>query len=474
MIEALWLGMADSLQVYLDAMKAVSANPELYAGPHERDEDGPRSRLLEYHGNVAVLNVEGSLVPGAKRWYRYFGITGYDEIAMAAQEAAGNEDIDTIVARYASGGGSASGVEAAASVLKDIDQNVKPIYSFTDNAAFSAAYWLYSATRKQSVSAMGQIGSIGAIATHVSYKDYLDKAGIKYTVFREGEYKALGQPFEELDEKTKHHMQERLHKANSFFLSAVVANRGVDLADASLWAEGKTFFGREGVAVGLADEVVTLQELVGRLIKSSGQTAHSANYNGGDAVSKTKTSQEGGQPSVEEPNANLTEEQIARIQMGVDQTPDLQDGEGESGGEPKEPKLEDGSAETPQLEEVEQLKAELTAANEQTAKLEAELEAQAELQEAMKTIVLGYANKLTISLGGSAVDLAHLDAATAVKHFESVNAQFSAAFKIGPTSNHTKLEDEEQPTAEEPEQASPKFASPVTQMVREHQQKMKR
>jgi nicotinate-nucleotide pyrophosphorylase len=69
-----------------------------------------------------------------------------------------------------SGGGAVSGVADAGNLIKLIDQSVKPIYSFTDGAMCSAAYWLGCSAREVYSSNVSTVGSIGVIATHMEQK----------------------------------------------------------------------------------------------------------------------------------------------------------------------------------------------------------------------------------------------------------------------------------------------------------------
>lgn len=457
MIGDIWFGDQASYLGFIDKMKLAKDPAWLSSmrGIWERDEDRDEeddeqfsNRLLTRSGSTAILDVSGDLV-NSKSWYdRYLGMVSYEEITEALAEAGEDESVEQVVMNFSTGGGTANGIKSAADFIQYTDRNIKPVYGHTGSASFSAGYWLYSATRKGSVEDMGQLGSIGALNIHVSYKDMLDKEGIVFTVFREGEFKALGQPFEKLDEKTKNYFQERLGKANAFFLDAVVRNRNISLSNQSEWGEGKTHYGREAVAFGLADEVTTLHELLGRFTTTQsgdGRLRYGGNMpkeklKEGDQQSQAPTADEvvaGLTPEVRE---NLSEHQLAQIAAGVPVESVLADAkvttsaaEGdESEGEKLNEGVGDAEVDLNASAEFQQLKS-------QVETLTAQLTALTELNDQMKSIVLTSANTKVVAMGGSPVDMDFLDTPNAVKYFEQVDAKFKEAYQAGPKSKAPDL-----------------------------------
>jgi hypothetical protein len=110
---------------------------------------------------------------------------------------------------------------------------------------------------------MSEIGSIGTLIVLENYSEAAEKSGVKYHVFRAGEFKALGLPYEPLSEKASAYIQDNLEKTNKFFLEHVSRSRNLMMSDRPQWGEGQTFFAEEGVKVGLIDRVTTLAELIG-------------------------------------------------------------------------------------------------------------------------------------------------------------------------------------------------------------------
>ncbi len=447
--QASYLGFIDKIKLTKDPMW-LSSMRGMWDEDQRRqtdDYEGFENRLLTRNGSTAILDVSGDLV-NSKNWYdEYLGLVSYEEITEALAEAGEDEGTEQIIMNFSTGGGTANGIKSAADFIQYTDRNVKPVYGHTGSASFSAGYWLYSATRKGSVEDMGQLGSIGALNIHVSYKDMLDKEGIVFTVFREGEFKALGQPFEKLDQKTKDYFQERLSKANAFFLDAVVRNRNISLSNQSEWGEGKTHYGREAVAYGLADEVTTLHELLGRFTKTQsgdGRLRYGGNMPKEKLNEGHRDQQQAQTPTTDEVVAglnpeireNLSEEQIAQLSAGVSLEQVLGTAHAvEETTEGEELKDELTGDEVVDFSGY----AEMTALKDQVEELTTKLEAAVQLNGQMKGIVLTAANAKVVAMGGTPVDMDFLDTANAVKYFEQVDSKFQATFKAGPKSKALDL-----------------------------------
>ena len=273
MIGDLWLGTEEALAALVETERMASANFVSMLDRHKAhvdafDADGePRkgAYLLTVQDNTAVIKVSGSLTKGY-RWYHEWldgQVTSYEAIADALEMAVDDPDISQIVLNIHSGGGAVTGLDALGQTIRRADAR-KPIRAYTETAAFSAAYWIASSAREVIAgSRMAEVGSIGTLMVHTSIAKMAAEAGVEFTVFRAGKYKALGLPYEELDEETKAHIQADLEKANGFFLEHVSLRRSLMMSEKNRWAEGRTFFAGEAQDVGLLDRVASLDEILG-------------------------------------------------------------------------------------------------------------------------------------------------------------------------------------------------------------------
>ena len=220
--------------------------------------------ILERYADKAVIKVHGSLTNAWSWWHDVFPgyVTSYEAIRDALAIAGNEQGVNEIYMDFATGGGGVRGLDTTSDMIRRVNA-VKPVYAHTDSHAFSAGYWLASSARRVTASRMAEVGSIGTLMVLENYSEAAAKEGVKYHVFRAGEFKAIGLPFEELTEEHAAYLQANLEKTNSFFMEHVSRHRNLMLSDRQKWGEGKTFFAEEAKTVGLIDGVTTLADLLG-------------------------------------------------------------------------------------------------------------------------------------------------------------------------------------------------------------------
>lgn len=261
--EVLWAGTEHSLALAMEAHDRMMAGAFSDDDDEEDDDEVPFNYSVQ--GEVGIVSIKGPLT-NRDAWYnRYLGVTSYADVRHALLYAA-SSDVKAIVLDIDSGGGAVSGVADAGNLIKLIDQSVKPIYSFTDGAMCSAAYWLGCSAREVYSSNVSTVGSIGVIATHMEYSKALKEAGVGVTVVRAGEYKALANSVEPLSDKAKTQLQNQLNAAYGVFLEHVADCRKttVNLCDANM-AQGREFFGKEALAAGLVDGIETFDSMMSKV-----------------------------------------------------------------------------------------------------------------------------------------------------------------------------------------------------------------
>lgn len=272
-----WLGTEQALQSLAQHEMKFSLDKEAYARSPFDIEDNYRLdpdfgveadrkglTVLEKVGEHTVLKVHGSLTPSFRRYHAWFPgeVTSYEAIkdALAIVSETG---VKRLVMDYNTGGGAVRGLDGVTSMMERLQKEGLFIHGHSDSAAFSAGYWMIAGSDEVTGSRMAEFGSIGTMAVHMAMVNTEENRGVKFTVFKEGEFKGIGNPYEELGEKEKKYFQDNLRETNAFFLNHIVAKRGVDLDNTDAWAEGKTFYAAKAVKNGLIDRVTTLDDLIG-------------------------------------------------------------------------------------------------------------------------------------------------------------------------------------------------------------------
>lgn len=440
--------------------------------------DGSQDYMMQRYKNLALIQISGTLVKSDSYWNRYFGMVSYDEIRRSVLTALKDDSVQGIMAIMATPGGSAAGADAMATFFSKADQ-VKPFYSFAETDMCSGGYYLGAPSREIYAQRAAQVGSIGVIMVHMDMVEMYKENGITPTVFRAGEFKALGSPYEHLDKRAKENIQGTLNDYFNMFNDHVVACRGFKDVPALLAeaGEGRVFMAEKAKEVGLVDQVAeledALEEVSDKVRSSSGKrtTLSVSTQTRGSAMDRSNA-----QAAAASGQA-LTPEQIAALAAGANlgdvggQTPAAAQAAavGTEAGEQAPAPVAEGeqapAVSAAQVAEGEQapavttapadasvlvdkvlalgtenaqLKADLKA--EQTAK--AELQARAEAAEATITglseIVAQAINHRQVALGYQPSDVSALTPNQKIEQFAKLDADFKERFKAGQVSRPTQ------------------------------------
>lgn len=434
--------------------------------------------MMERFGPLAVISIRGTLVNDDHPFNRFFGEVGYPEIRRAVMEAVEHEDVKAILLDMDTPGGQVSGISETVDFLKNVDQNHVPIYAHASSSMASGGYWLGSVGRRITTSELAVVGSIGVVTVHADYSKMYKNQGIEINVLRQGEFKALGNPYERLDEKAKNKIMDEMEVIYDTFLGQVADSRGMSvLGLKETAAEGRVFYGNEAVAVGLADEVSSFDAVAARLIAeySPGNVTVTVNTvnseTGVDMKGKKRVLSEAGVAAIA---AGASEEQVLADeeltttvseeseQKGGDTTAaeEEQNTEAseeettEANAEESSEEASEESSESTEANESSESEAEasdagagqaigelmkqISALNEELAETKVALKtatqkvtAMGEHEEKLVKIAAAATNRMQIALGGTATKLEGLDAGVVVDTYFQTLSEFNGKFKVG-------------------------------------------
>ncbi len=206
-------------------------------------------------GNVAVIEVEGSLVNKGSWVGKTSGMTSYEGLNIQIADCLARDDIKAAVLEFDSFGGEVDGCFACAEELYALSQEKPTIAILTDHAC-SAAYLLAAACRQIVIPATGYTGSIGVITMHVDASGWAKNQGLAVTILRAGEKKARPGMFEAMSEEEYSEAVSDLEAMRSLFAETVSRYRGSRLSvEAALATQADTFRGQAAVDLGIADAV---------------------------------------------------------------------------------------------------------------------------------------------------------------------------------------------------------------------------
>ncbi len=443
----LWLGSEASAEGYIRYLEYVAANPFVLAqtkaevlgeSADVQAEETKRfqSYLIKDFGNVGVIEIKGGLTNKDNWVTQMFELTTYPEIIRAASELMSDDSITDIVLDIDSGGGTAAGIESVARSLKAVG-TVKPVHAATGGMMASAAYWIGATAKRIYATEMAQMGSIGVIATHLSFVGMLDQEGIEATVIRAGKYKAPGSPMEKLSERDHAILQKEMDTLHGFFLNHVALSRNLDVSDKSEWGEGQLFFGQEAIDVGLSDKITSPEALVVSLENSE------AVDNPVSPTNNTLNHAGENQMSLETRREVILHSEEDRAAVAAGAPLDNFEHE-EIAAEAAESEVDEPEASAPEVTEPEHddphgtMVAKMMDMAAENAVLKRDLEAAQVSQASMDSIVdaltagLGaQINRMEIGLRRAETNFKGMPPASVVEKYEATRQDFDAKFKVG-------------------------------------------
>lgn len=266
MIDA-WYGSERSyreVEQLLNSFELSANKPQL----NKMDDFGSNPVGASISNGLGVMQIKGSIVTNSSWITRWLGIPSYEDIREAAAQLAGNVDVKAIVINYDSPGGAAKGCKSCANYLREIDTKHKPVVSYTNDSACSAAYWLFSAGSQRVIGEDAQIGSVGAIIVHTEYSEMDKNMGITRTVKRSAPYKALGTPFEKLSEEAEAELDAELEYLHNLFVTGIAdLTRIPERKVRDTIATGKVFRTEEALRLKMADTTLSFGDTLARIAK---------------------------------------------------------------------------------------------------------------------------------------------------------------------------------------------------------------
>ncbi len=223
-------------------------------------------RATVSQGTTALIPIIGPIVHRGGAFSEFFGLATVSGLRKQIREAAASDEISTVVFEVDSPGGEVDGIqELAAEILALREQ--KTVISVVNTLQSSAAHWLAVGADSIIVTPSGHVGSIGVWTMHVDQSKMLEEIGLDVSLIFSGDRKVDGNPLEPLSEEAREDIQARVTRVHAEFKAHVQKARGQTKAQVAKYADGRLFGAKEAIALGVADKVGTLADVVARLTK---------------------------------------------------------------------------------------------------------------------------------------------------------------------------------------------------------------
>ncbi|MBV2127928.1 S49 family peptidase [Arsukibacterium indicum] len=215
-------------------------------------------RFYDIHHSVAVISIRGALAH-KQGWYSW--LMGYNIISYALEQAITDPDVKGVYLDMHTPGGTVMGAFDCADLVKRASL-IKPVWAIANDMNCSAGQLIASAASRRLVTQTGIVGSIGVVAGHTSYEQYLKDMGLEITLLHSGSRKVDGNPYQNLPKDVADRWQAELDETRNKFASKVSGYTGMSL-QSILNTEAATYEGQKAVDVGLADELVHSADGIG-------------------------------------------------------------------------------------------------------------------------------------------------------------------------------------------------------------------
>lgn len=215
-----------------------------------------KSRPYAVAGKVAIVAIDGPLMQRSGSW------DGYDAIRSRFAAAIADHEVEAVVLKISSPGGVCAGCFSAVRAMRELKaQSGKLVIAFADEHAFSAAYAMASVADEIYLPKEGGVGSVGVIGVLEDWTAAAEQMGIRVAVITSGKQKADGHPFIALKPDVLARTQARINSLAVSFAEAVGEARGMT-PEAVLALEAACLFGDDAVKAGLADGVLSLEQVL--------------------------------------------------------------------------------------------------------------------------------------------------------------------------------------------------------------------
>ncbi|HEX2974240.1 MAG TPA: signal peptide peptidase SppA [Tepidisphaeraceae bacterium] len=204
---------------------------------------------------VGLIYAEGVIVDGdGGEGILGGGSVGSDDLRKALRIATRDEDVEAIVLRIDSPGGSALASEVIWQAIHRAAQE-KPVIVSIGSMAASGGYYLASGGDHIFADPTAIVGSIGVVGGKFVFKDLFDRVGVHTQDFARGQNANLFSSNEPFTEQQRRLVTNWMRQTYDLFTERVMSTRGKKIKDVDQVAHGRIFAAKQARELGMVDEL---------------------------------------------------------------------------------------------------------------------------------------------------------------------------------------------------------------------------
>ena len=264
-------GLADEIAFFDELLESLEG-PIVEAADYAQID--PASLGFDPVAQFALVYGSGNVVVGDGRaTSRGNPVMASDTVADALEAAADDPEIDAIIFRIDSPGGSVLAADIIWRAVEVAKRSGKPLIASFSNVAASGGYYVAAGADAILAPPASVTGSIGVFALRPVLKGLLDKLDINVETMTRGAHADLLVASQPLSPETAAILDREIEAIYRLFIERVAAGRKLDLQKVDAMAQGRVWTGEQALDRGLIDELGGLSQAVLRAKKALGLDA---------------------------------------------------------------------------------------------------------------------------------------------------------------------------------------------------------
>ncbi len=187
-------------------------------------------------------------------------VAAADKISVALLDAAYDENIDAVVLRVDSPGGSPVASETILRAVEKVKEEGKQVIVSMGPTAASGGYWISAYADQIFVLPTTITGSVGVLGGKVSAQKLWEKLGVNWDSVSWGDNSAMFSMNSPFSVSEAERMNLMLDDIYDNFLKRVSKGRNMSIKEVENIARGRVWLGSNAVEIGLADELGGLND----------------------------------------------------------------------------------------------------------------------------------------------------------------------------------------------------------------------
>ncbi len=218
----------------------------------DRDDERP-----EPEKKIALIHAVGEITRGGGAETPFFSDAGVRSTPMskAIRDAANDEDVDALLIRVDSPGGSYVASDVIWREIKNAKEKSKPIIVSMGNTAASGGYFIAMPADRIFAQPATVTGSIGVILGKLVIGDAAEKLGVNFERISFGESAGMFSSVTDFNEAELTRLNQMLDATYADFTGKAAEGRGMSIDDIDKVARGRVWSGSDALEVGLVDEL---------------------------------------------------------------------------------------------------------------------------------------------------------------------------------------------------------------------------